>query len=146
MSEVGFGHEELANLENSLTKPDWPKPLFVMKSILVIDDDFAMRRGIALMLQGEGFQVYDASDGTQALQILTQNAIDLAIVDLFLPGRDGIEVAGEIRKRSPTTKIILLTAYGEHPRAKEARQIFKANYLEKTALVQNLLKTVQKIL
>jgi len=117
-----------------------------MKSILVIDDDFAMRRGIALMLQGEGFQVYDASDETQALQMLAQNAIDLVIVDLFLPGHDGIEVAAEIGRRSPSTKILLVTAHGEHPRARGAKRIFKENYLEKTALQQDLLTKVQKLL
>ena len=117
-----------------------------MKSILVIDDDFAMRRGIALMLQGEGFQVYDAGDGTQALQRLAENTIDLAIIDLFLPGRDGIEIAEEIGKQSPGTRILILTAYREHARAKEAEKIFQDNFLEKTALEQNLLKKVQEIL
>ncbi len=117
-----------------------------MKSILVIDDDFAMRRGIALMLQGQGYEVLEASDGTQALQVLNAKSIALAIVDLFLPGRDGIAVAEDIGERSPPTKILLLTAYGEHSRAREAQQIFKKNYLEKISLEENLAKKVQEIL
>ncbi len=98
------------------------------------------------MLQGEGFQVYDASDGTQALQRLAQNAIDLAIVDLFLPMHDGIEVAAEIGRRSPSTRILLVTAYGEHPRAREAEKIFKENYLEKIALEQSLIQKIRHVL
>ena len=117
-----------------------------MKSILVIDDDFAMRRGIALMLQGQGYEVSEAGDGIQALQLLGERLFDLAIVDLFLPGRDGLALAEEIGKRSPPTKILLLTAYGEHERAKTAQQIFKENYLEKTTLDQVLVSKVQEIL
>lgn len=98
------------------------------------------------MLQGQGYEVFEACDGAQALQVLNENAIALAIVDLFLPGRDGIEVAAEIGNRSPSTKILLVTAYGEHVRAQEAEKIFKENYLEKTFLEQALLKKVHGIL
>ena len=117
-----------------------------MKSILVVDDDFSMRRGMAIMLQGQGYEVAEASDGMQALQILSQKPIALAIVDLFLPGRDGIEVAEEIGGRSPHTQILLLTAYGEHERAKVAKEIFKKNYLEKASISLVLSKRVQEIL
>ncbi len=117
-----------------------------MKSILVVDDDFSMRRGMALMLSGQGYEIVEASDGAQALLALNERSFDLAIVDLFLPGRDGIEVAEEIGKRYPHTKIIILTAYGEHARAKEAQQIFKENFLEKIALEENLAKKVQEML
>lgn len=105
-----------------------------------------MRRGMAIMLQGQGYEVTEASDGIQALQVLSQKPIALAIVDLFLPDRDGIEVAEEIGNQSPHTKILLLTAYGEHALAKEAQQIFKKNYLEKSSLSQVLSKRVQEIL
>ncbi len=98
------------------------------------------------MLQGEGYLVFEASDEMQALQVLSERLIDLAIVDLFLPGRDGIEIAEEICKRSPSTKILLLTAYGEHGRAKTAREIFKENYLEKASLEERLTKKAQEIL
>jgi CheY-like chemotaxis protein len=117
-----------------------------LKSILVVDDDFAMRRGIALMLQGEGYEVFEAGDGRQALQALGEKPVDLVILDLFLPGRDGIEIAREIGAGFPDTKILLLTAYGDHERAKEAQQIFKENYLEKTSLERTLLEKVQSLL
>lgn len=97
------------------------------------------------MLQGEGYQVFEASDGMEALQVLSANPIDLTVVDLFLPGRDGIEIAREIGKQSPLTKILLLTAYSEHSRTKEAQQIFKQSYLEKSSLDQVLIKKVQEI-
>lgn len=117
-----------------------------MKSILVVDDDFSMRRAMAIMLQGQGYEVVEAQDGIQALEIVDQKPFALAIVDLFLPGRDGIEVAEELGKRSPHTQILLLTAYGEHSRAKEAQQIFKKNYLEKSSVSRALSKKVQEIL
>ena len=119
---------------------------FNMKTILVVDDDFSMRRGMAIMLQGQGYEVAEASDGAQALQLLIQKPVALAIVDLFLPGRDGIELAEEIGKRSPGTQILLITAYGEHERAQEAQVIYKQNFLEKSSLSQTLSKKVQEIL
>jgi len=117
-----------------------------VKSILVVDDNFAMRRGMALMLQGEGYEVFEAGDGRQALQALGEKPVDLVILDLFLPGRDGIEIAQEIGAGSSHTKILLLTAYGDHERAKEAQQIFKENYLEKTSLEQTLPEKVRELL
>jgi len=117
-----------------------------VKAILVVDDDFAMRRGIALMLKGQGYEVFEAEDGMQALQVLGQKSIDLAIVDLFLPGQDGIEIAEGIGKKNPSTKILLVTAYGEYGRAKEAQQIFQKNYLEKSFLARVLSKKVEEIL
>ena len=117
-----------------------------VKSILVVDDDFAMRRGIALMLQGEGYEIFEAGDGRQALQALGENPVDLVILDLFLPGRDGIEIAQEIGAGSFHAKILLLTAYGDHARAKKAQQIFKENYLEKISLEQTLPGKVREVL
>lgn len=117
-----------------------------MKSILVIDDDFAMRRGIALMLKGLGYDVREAGDGAQGLHLLDEKSVDLAIVDLFLPGEDGLHVAEEIGHQSPGTKILLLTAHGEHPRAREARRLFQENYLEKSSLSLVLAKKVEELL
>jgi CheY-like chemotaxis protein len=117
-----------------------------LKSILVVDDDFSMRRGIALMLQGEGYEVFEAGDGRQALQALGEKPVDLVILDLFLPGRDGIEIAREIGAGSSRTKILLLTAYGENERAKEAQQIFQENYLEKISLERTLPGKIKSIL
>ncbi|MFQ5651285.1 MAG: response regulator [bacterium] len=116
-----------------------------MQTILVVDDDFAMRRGIALTLRGDGYTVFEAEDSTTALQLLHENSIELAVVDLFLLGRDGLELAESLLKLSPPTKILMVTAHGEHERAKEAQDQFGENFLDKSQLDKLLLKKVQRL-
>jgi len=115
-----------------------------LQTILVVDDDFAMRRGIALTLRGEGYTVFEAEDGTTALKLLNENSIDLSVVDLFLPGGDGLELAEKLRELRPPTKILMVTAHGEHARAKEAQDRFGENFLHKSQLDKLLLKKVSE--
>jgi len=115
-----------------------------LQTILVVDDDFAMRRGIALTLRGEGYSVFEAEDATTAVQLLNENSIDLSVVDLFLPGRDGLEFAEKLRALSPPTKILLVTAHSDHARAKEARDKFGENFLHKSQLDKLLRKKVSE--
>jgi DNA-binding response OmpR family regulator len=117
-----------------------------LKTILVIDDDFAMRRGIAFMLKGEGYTVLEATDDTRALEIIATNCVHLAILDLFLPGRDGIDLAHEIYKHNAGMPILLITAHGEHERGNLARKIFKDYFLDKSTLSNELIAKVRKIL
>ncbi len=116
-----------------------------LQNILVVDDDFAMRRGLGLMLQGKGYGVSEASDGSEALQIAAKQNIDLAILDLFLPDVDGIELAQEIKQTNSDTKIILLTAFIESTLAKKAQEIFKEDFLEKLDIQEKLIFRIEQI-
>ncbi len=117
-----------------------------MKSILVVDDEFAVCKGISLLLKGNGYQVYEAFNGLSALQIVKEKQIELVILDLFLPDLDGVEVAERIKLQKPGLKILLLTAHGDNAKAKHAREIFGNNYLEKISLNEVLLNKVEEIL
>ncbi len=117
-----------------------------MQSILVVDDDYAMRRGIALMLRGEGYDVFEAEDGARASQIVGERPIDLAIIDLFLGQEDGVHVAESVLQNRPDAEVLILTAHGDHKRAKAARKIFKEHFLEKSSLDQKLLKKIEYLL
>jgi len=66
-------------------------------------------------------------------------------MDLFLPGRDGLELAEKLRELSPPTKILLVTAHSDHARAKEAQDKFGENFLHKSQLDKLLLKKVQRL-
>jgi len=117
-----------------------------MKTILVIDDDFAMRRGIAFMLKREGYEVLEAENDIRALTVLGKRIIDLTIVDLFLAGKNGLDLAEKIKRSSPHSKLLIVTAYGEHVRAMQARELYKENFLDKTNLEKLLINKVRKIL
>jgi DNA-binding NtrC family response regulator len=116
-----------------------------MQSILVVEDDYAMRRGIALMLRGEGYAVFEAESGATAFQIMAERPIDLAIIDLFLGEENGMHVAGSVLQNSPGAEVLILTAHGDHKRALAARKIFKDHFLEKSSLENTLLKTIEEV-
>ena len=79
------------------------------ESILVVDDDTALSEMIGIVLQVEGFTVYDVADGALALEKFRELSPDLILLDLMLPGLDGISICREIRKESDVP-IVMLTA------------------------------------
>ncbi len=73
--------------------------------ILVADDDRTIRRNLVLLLQSEGYQTLEAADGRQALAHIAGEAPDAVLLDLKMPGRDGMEVLAELGPRSwPTCR------------------------------------------
>jgi two-component system alkaline phosphatase synthesis response regulator PhoP len=83
------------------------------RSILVIEDDAAQLLALSDRLTREGFDVEVASDGTRGLEIAVSGDHDLVILDVMLPGKDGFEIASEVRRRGLATPILMLTARGE---------------------------------
>lgn len=116
------------------------------QSILIIDNDYAMRRGIALTLKGHGFAVYEAQGRSDGLQIVDDRNIDLALIDLYLDHDDGMTIAETLRERHPRMKVVLLTAHVDRDRAKVAQQVYKDNFLEKAFLEERLLKKIEDVL
>jgi DNA-binding response OmpR family regulator len=80
--------------------------------VLVVDDEYSLRRLLRTYLEKEGFAVIEAENGLDALSLLRLGNVDVALVDVMLPGLDGFEVVRRIRRES-TIPIILLTARGE---------------------------------
>ncbi|MGL5069316.1 MAG: response regulator transcription factor [Sarcina sp.] len=78
-------------------------------NILIADDEKQMTNIINLYLKKEGFNVFIANDGDEALKLFYENKIDIAILDWMMPFTDGVEVCKEIKKNS-NTKVIMLTA------------------------------------
>jgi CheY-like chemotaxis protein len=80
-----------------------------MASILIIDDDPAVRTTIKLVLEREGHAVTTAADGLAGIKALKSGGFDLLIVDIFMPGMDGIETLGEVRKHHPGLPVIVIS-------------------------------------
>ena len=81
-------------------------------NILVVDDDQDIREGIEIYLKNEGFQVYKAEDGVQALQILAEQTIHLVVLDVMMPNMDGITTTFKIREEK-NIPILMLSAKAE---------------------------------
>jgi two-component system alkaline phosphatase synthesis response regulator PhoP len=81
--------------------------------ILVIDDDENVRDTIAVMLEQEGFRVFCAADGAQGLDVALKQKPDLVLVDLRLPGLNGMDICRKLRASQMKNGIIVLSAVGD---------------------------------
>jgi two-component system nitrogen regulation response regulator NtrX len=79
------------------------------KRILIVDDDAQIRTLLRTVLEAEGYAVRHASDGTEAARLMADEAPDLVITDIFMPGADGFEVLAVIRKSYPDIPVIAVS-------------------------------------
>lgn len=114
-----------------------------MAKILVVDDEKSQRDLLAGLLSGAKHQVVVAGSGKEALEKIGEG-IDLAIVDLKMPGMDGLATLKEIKKLNPVISIIILTAYGTVETAVEAMKQGAYDYLNKPVDVDELLLIIKR--
>ena len=92
------------------------------RTILVVDDEKLIRWSLRERLEREGYQVREAVDGKMALTHIRQDDVDLVLLDVRLPDMDGLEILKQVKRRSPSTVVILMTAYASIQNAVEARR------------------------
>jgi two-component system, NtrC family, response regulator AtoC len=109
------------------------------RTVLIIDDETNMRWVLSRALQKAGYDTFVAEQGEQGLLLFAQHSIDLVLLDLKMPGMDGLAVLRELRQRSSDIPILLLTAYATVPTAVEALQIGATDYLRKPFDIESLL-------
>jgi DNA-binding response OmpR family regulator len=83
----------------------------VLPRLLVVDDESSQTRVMAIGLRMEGFLVETAAGAEEALRVMATGSFDLAVVDLMMPGINGIQLARLIRERFPQTRVVLTSAY-----------------------------------
>ncbi|CAN5530251.1 response regulator [soil metagenome] len=82
-----------------------------MANILIADDDDAVQQIIKILLQRSGHQVTGADDGRKALQLFREGTFDLLIVDIFMPGMDGLETMKLVHQYRPNVPIIVISGH-----------------------------------
>ncbi len=112
--------------------------------ILIVDDEFSVRDSLYNWFKTEGYQADTAENGMEALKKLQENTYDLALVDIKMPGMDGIELQKHIKKIDSNIIVIIITAYGTVDTAVEAMKDGAYDYISKpidpdklTVLVRN---------
>ena len=83
-----------------------------MQTIMIVEDDPDIRDGVRILLSGEGYRILEAENGPRALSLLTPE-VDLVILDIMMPGMDGIEVLRRIRAEGMQTPVLMFTAKDE---------------------------------
>jgi NarL family two-component system response regulator YdfI len=114
--------------------------------VMIVDDHLIIREGLRLMLEevGEEFQVVgDASDGEAALQLVGQLQPDVVLMDLRMPGMDGITAIEHIRRQYPQVAIIILTTYNEDNLMIRGLQAGACGYLLKDTGLETLLNAIR---
>jgi len=113
--------------------------------ILVVDDEKDFVEMLSLRLEETGEKVSVAYDGQECLEILAQKSskIDVVILDIRMPGMDGIDVLREIKKRFPLIEVIMLTGHGTTESAVEGMKLGAFDYLLKPADFEDLSKKLE---
>lgn len=113
-------------------------------NILVVDDEPVARQSLTDILKLEGHIVASAPNGQAAVEHVRMHPVDLMVVDLRMPGMDGLEVIQVVNQVSPETEVILLTAYGSTETAIQALRLRIHDYLLKPASPSQVVASVTK--
>src|SRR5438128_4684733 len=114
--------------------------------IVVVEDEPAIRRGVVDALRATGYEVSEAADGVQGLHEAVRRGVDLVLLDLLLPKRDGLDVLAEVRKVRPTLPIIILTARGTEEERVRGLKMGADDYVVKPFSARELLARVEAVL
>ncbi len=117
-----------------------------MKPILIVEDEAIMRESLRDWLTDGGYQVETAEDGEKALKNIIEQDFGVVILDLRLPGKDGIEVLREARAKRPQLKGVIITAYPSIETVKEAMREGAIDYLPKPFDLNDLEKLIRETL
>ncbi len=93
------------------------------KKVLIVDDQNGIRVLLVEVFSNEGYQTFQASNGRLALDIVRAESPDLVLLDMKIPGMDGLEILKHIKEINSEIKVIMMTAYGELDMIKEATDL-----------------------
>lgn len=93
------------------------------KKILIVDDQNGIRVLLVEVFSVEGYHTFQASNGKLALEIVRKESPDLVLLDMKIPGMDGLDILKHIKQIDPSIKVIMMTAYGELDMIKEATDL-----------------------
>jgi DNA-binding NtrC family response regulator len=111
--------------------------------ILLVDDEEDFVEMLSLRLKAVGEEVTPAHSGKECLQVLEQRDVDVVILDVKMPGMDGIETLQEIKRRFPLVEVILMTGHGTVESAIEGKALGAFDYLLKPADFNELMEKLE---
>lgn len=115
-------------------------------SVLVADDEKSIRLTVSQALASQGYEVATAVDGSTALDQLKASPADLLLLDIQMPGMDGIEVLQKAMAQQPSLKVIMISAHGSVDNAVDAMKLGAVDYLQKPFTPSELRELVNRVL
>jgi two-component system nitrogen regulation response regulator NtrX len=113
-------------------------------SVLVIDDESNIRKTLEGVLSDDGYRVLQAGDGAQGLEVLSRSFVDAVLLDVWMPGMDGLETLKRIREVYPIVPVIMISGHGTIDTAVKAVKMGAFDFIEKPISLTNLLITLSR--
>ncbi len=111
-------------------------------TILIVDDEPSIRQSLQGILSDEGFEVTTASNGYEALQQIEADAPDLVLLDIWMPGLDGLETLKEIKKNHPYIQVIMITGHGTIETAVQSTKLGAFDFIEKPLSIEKVIVAI----
>jgi two-component system response regulator RegA len=108
-------------------------------SILLVDDTYVLRERLSVALQQRGLRVETAGDFDEAVEVFGERPTDLAVLDLRMPGKSGLELLRKLLQMKPDTRVIMLSGFGSIPASIDAVRAGAVNFLSKPADADDIL-------
>jgi two-component system response regulator RegA len=108
-------------------------------SILLVDDTLVLRERMSVAMEQRGFRVETAANFDEAVEVFLKRPTDLAVLDLRMPGRSGLELLRKLLQMQPQTRIIMLSGFGSIPASIDAVRAGAVNFLSKPADADDIL-------
>jgi DNA-binding NtrC family response regulator len=114
--------------------------------LLIVEDEDTLCQSLQRVFVREGYEVDIAASAESAFQILQEKSYDLIITDIILPGISGIELLTKYRKKNPSQKVIIITAYATVATAVESIKVGASDFIIKPLIHDELKRAVRKVL
>jgi len=114
--------------------------------ILIVEDERSMREVLKILLEGENYEVICATDGLEGLSYIDKDIFDLVITDIKMPKVDGFEVLTKVKDISPSTLVIMITAFGTTEAAIQAMELGAYDYINKPFKIDEIRLIIKKAL
>ncbi len=115
----------------------------MLTTILIVDDEEAIRRTVAAILSDEGYRPVEAHDASAALERIESASPDLVLLDVAMPGRDGLELLEELSQKRPELPVVMMSGHGTIETAVRATKLGAYDFLEKPLTYEKLLLSVE---
>ncbi|MDH4230647.1 MAG: sigma-54 dependent transcriptional regulator [Nitrospirota bacterium] len=112
--------------------------------ILIVEDEKSMREVLGILLEEEGYEITPASNGLEGIEYLRNDIFDLVVTDIKMPKADGFEVLRQVKELSPSTIVIMITAFGTTESTIEAMKLGAYDYIHKPFKIDEIRLVIQK--
>lgn len=118
----------------------------MLPSVLLVDDEPSILRSLHGVLADEGYDVLTAPNGYEALKIIEEESPDLVLLDIWMPGMDGIETLKEIKKNNPFLQVVIISGHGTIETAVRATKLGAYDFIEKPLSIEKVMVAINNAL